>query len=587
MDKTRKALAALLEEVPRWQKKVREELRTLARDTAAAAVRHVMEELRALWADEKEVLAHLDALERDVLDNADDFLKSPDAAAESKALGPPERRYQVNVLVDNGETVGAPVVSEEYPTHANLVGRVEHLQVFGALVTDLHLMKAGALHRANGGYLLLDARAVLSQPFSWEALKRALRSREMRLESPAQSLGLMSTVSLEPEAVPLDVKVVLFGERAIFELLDRLDPDVRLLFKVLVDFEDEIPRTPENCRQYARLLAALAQKERIAPLSKGAVGRLIEESSRHAGEADKLSTHVLEAFDLVREAAHAARERGADIVDGEDVERAVESRLRRSGRVRERLLEETLRGTMLVDTAGERVGQINGLSVIEIGRVMFGRPMRITAKTRLGRGEVVDIEREVELGGPLHSKGVLILSSFLSARYAPDHPLSLAATLAFEQSYGMVEGDSASCAELCALLSALAGAPIRQSWAMTGSVNQHGEVQAIGGVNEKIEGFFDLCAARGLTGEQGCIIPAANVRHLMLRDDVVRAVSEGKFRVVAVDDVDQAMELLTGLEAGERGAGGRFAEGSLNARVEARLVALATRRIEIGRFDKS
>ncbi len=587
MDATRKELTQLLDEVPRWQKRVRDQVRELARETATTAVEHVMEELRALWSDEPSVLAHLDALEHDVLDNADDFLKPPEQGAEARALGQPERRYQVNVLVDNAETTGAPVVSEDHATHANLIGRVEHQQLLGALVTDFHLLKPGALHRANGGYLLLDARDVLTQAFSWDALKRALRSRELRVESPAQSLGLVSTVTVEPEVVPLDVKVVLFGEPSLFELLDRVDPDLRLLFKVIVDFEDEIPRTPDNCLLYARLLASLARKEELPPLARSAVARLVEASARHAGDASKLSTHVIEAFDLVREAALSARQRGAAHVEAEDVDRAVRGQESRSGRVRERLLERTVEGTMLIDTAGERVGQVNGLSVIEIGRVSFGRPMRITAKVRLGRGDVIDVEREVELGGPLHSKGVLILSSFLAARYAPEHPLSLSATLVFEQSYGMVEGDSASLAELCALLSALSDVPIRQGWAMTGSVNQHGEAQPIGGANEKIEGFFDLCAARGLTGDQGVILPESNVRHLMLRDDVVDAVRAGRFRIVPVSTVDEAIELLTGVEAGERGAGGRFAEGSLNAKVEARLVALATRRIEIGRFDKS
>jgi lon-related putative ATP-dependent protease len=586
MDTLREELSVLVEELPRREKRARGRLRELVRETCAAAVRHHLDELRAIWEDEPKVVEFLRDLERDVIENVEDFVRPHDGSegGPMMELGRPAdafRRYEVNLLVDHAETRGAPVVVEDHPTYSNLIGRVEHQQQLGALVTNFRLIRAGALHRANGGYLVLDARKLLTEPFAWEGLKRALRSREIRIESPSEMRMLLSTVTLEPGPVPLRLKVVLLAEPEIFYLLDRLDPDVRALFKVVVDFEDEIARGPETSLLYARLLGTLAQKEGLAPMSRSAVARLLEEASRRAGDAGKLSARVLDAFDLAREAAFFAAQRKSATVDGEDVDAAVTAQRRRTGRVRERVLEVIDQGTILIDTKGTAVGQVNGLAVLDVGRSAFGRPTRITAKVRLGKGEVVDIEREVELGGPIHSKGVLILSAFLGARYAAEHPLSLSATLVFEQSYGVVDGDSASCAEACALLSALAEVPISQAFAITGSVNQHGQVQAIGGVNEKIEGFFDVCSARGLTGKEGVVIPRSNERHLMLRDDVVQAVEKGLFHVHAVETVDEALELLTGQPAGERAEGGAWPEGSVNAKVEARLVALAQRRLEL------
>ena len=583
LERVKRELHDVLEDLPRVQKKLRVNMRSLVEATVTGAIRHHVEDLKKDWKDEPAVLDHLAALERDVCDNVEDFLKSDDegpifdGASRSLKL----RRYQVNVLVDHGATRATPVVYENHPTYPNLIGRVEHLQQLGALVTDVGLIKPGALHRANGGCLILDARALLTQPFAWDGLKRALLAREVRIEAPGQAYALMSTVSLEPEPVPLALRVALIGEREVYHLLDRFDPDFRTMFKVVVDFDDAIERTPESTLRYARLLGSIARAESLPPLDRGAVARVLAEAVRLAGDTRKLSACVRDAFDIAREAAYFARGRASGVVTGDDVERAIDAQERRSGRARERTLEGITQGTMMIDTDGRRVGQVNGLCVFSVGRSTFGRPARITARVRLGRGEVVDVEREVELGGPIHSKGVMILGSFLGSRYATEAPLSLRASLVFEQSYGMVEGDSASCAELCALLSALADVPLRQDTAITGSVNQHGEVQAIGGVNEKIEGFFDVCQARGLTGSQGVIVPRANVRHLSLRDAVVRAVEAGKFRVWAVATVDEAIELLTETPAGARGDDGRFPAGSLNAKVEARLVALADRRSEI------
>jgi lon-related putative ATP-dependent protease len=540
-------------------------------------------------------LAYLTSVQQDVIDNLDEFLGVTEAPpASTPEATPPRaqtrasffRRYQVNVVVDHSGATGAPVIYEDHPTVQNLVGRIEHMAQMGALVTDFNLIKAGALHRANGGYLMLDARKVLLQPFAWEELKRALRSGEIRIEVLGQTLSLVSTVSLEPEPIPLAVKVILLGERMLYYSLYQADPDFGELFKVAADFEEQMDRTEETHLLYARMIGTMARQEGLRPLNRAAVARVIEHSARLAGDAEKLSTHVHSVADLLREADYWAGEAQQRIIDATDVQRAIDAQIRRLDRVRERIQEEIQRGTILIDTQGAAVGQVNGLSVLSMGQFAFGRPSRITARVRLGRGEVVDIEREVALGGPIHSKGVLILSAYLGARYAMDRPLSLSASLVFEQSYSGVEGDSASSAELYALLSALADLPLKQGLAVTGSVNQRGEVQAIGGVNEKIEGFFDTCRAQGLTGEQGVLIPASNVKHLMLRQDVVAAVAAGQFLVYAVETIDQGIELLTGVPAGERSDMGEFPAGSVNQRVESRLIALADKRLAFGATER-
>ncbi len=583
-------MQALMQQAPQWEKESREKVRALNREVTTFAVDHLMSDIRRKYETPPEVAQHLDALRRDVIENVDAILNPPDASMAA-ALGLPShgpqngallRRYQVNLLVDHATGTGAPVVYEDNPTFQNLVGQVEYMAQLGALVTDFNLIRAGALHRANGGYLMLDAHKVLMQPYAWDGLKRALRSSEVRVESLGQSLGLISTVSLEPQPIPLDLKVVLIGERTLYYLLCQYDPEFNELFKVAVDFEEEMDRTEESQREHAQLIGMMARREKLLPLDRGAVARVIEHSSRMAGDADKLSTRMTTLADLLREADYWATAAGRSVISAPEVQAAIDAEARRVDRLRLRLREAVLRGTILIDTAGARVGQVNGLSVIQLDKFSFGHPSRITARVRMGRGEVVDIEREVEMGGPIHSKGVLILAGLLGARYAADHPLSLDASLVFEQSYGGIDGDSASSAEFYALLSALSGLPLRQSLAVTGTINQHGEIQAIGGVNEKIEGFFDLCQARGLTGEQGVLIPAANIRHLMLREDVVAAVRAGRFHVYPVATADQGIELLTGLPAGERSAEGRFPLGSVNQRVEARLLELAEKRAAFG-----
>ena len=468
-----------------------------------------------------------------------------------------------------------------------LIGRIEHESEFGSLVTNFSLIRPGAMHRANGGYLVLDAQKLLTYPLAWDGLKRALKSGELRVRSLADDIGLISTVTLEPEPIPAELKVILIGERIYYYLLEQYDPEFPELFKVAADFEDRLVRDEGNVEGMARWLATTIRKENLRHLSSEGVARLMDDSARRAGDSQRLSTDIRRASDILREAHYFAGKNGKDLIGAEEVQLAIDSRIRRGSRIRDRMQEELLRETFVIETAGERVGQVNGLAVMQLGEVAFGRPQRITASVSLGSGEVIDIEREVKLGGPLHSKGVLILTGFLASHYVDDRPLSLSASLVFEQTYSGVEGDSASAAELCALLSALSGAPLRQDLAITGSVNQHGRIQAIGGVNEKIEGFFDICNRRGLSGTQGVLIPAANVKHLMLRNDVVDAVREGNFSVYPVEDIDQCMTLLTGREAGATGEDGQFAEGTVNAQVRDRLLAFADQRNAFGASDKS
>ncbi len=575
-------LQEIVKQIPQWEQEARAKVRALAREATTLAAQHLINQLRAKFADLPDVVGYLDLVESDVIASAADFIRvhshdgqPQDQPPEDGVRTSPFQRHKVNLLVDNGGLTGAPVIYEDHPTHDNLMGRVEYISRFGALVTDFTLIKAGALHRANGGYLVLDARRLLMQPYAWEGLKRILRSREIRIESIGQMLSLISTVSLEPEPVALDVKIILIGDRMIYYLLSALDPDFGDLFKVPADFGEDIDRTDGNLKSYARLIATMARRDALRPLDAGAVARVIEHAARIAEDGEKLSMHREVLCDLLREADHWAGRAAAGSIAADHVQQALDARIHRADRVRERIYEQIRHGTIMIDISGERVGQVNGLAVSELGGFRFARPSRITARTRLGRGRVIDIEREVELGGPLHSKGILILQGFLAARYAPDMPLSLAASLVFEQSYGGVDGDSASSAELYALLSSLSGLPIRQALAVTGSVNQLGRVQAIGGVNEKIEGFFDVCRQAGLTGDQGVLIPQSNVRHLMLRQDVVDAVAEDRFRVYPITTIDEGIALLTGRPAGERGADGTFPDDSVNRLVEDRLTGFA------------
>lgn len=502
----------------------------------------------------------------------------PQGQSDPNGSTDPLRRFRVNVFVTHDPTAGAPVVIEDHPTLGRIVGRIEYRSQMGSMLTDFTLIRPGALHCANGGYLLIDALKLLQQPFAWDALKRALYNARVSIESPQDAATTALAVSIQPTDIPLAVKVVLFGDQRLYHALAAADPDFGDLFKVAADFDDIMERDDEHDALYARLIATIQKKETLRPLDRKAVERVIEHCSRIVEDKDRVTTRVGLVADLLREADYQARERGHKTVVRDDVEAALEAARRRSDRIERRMREQVLRETMLIDTEGGAVGQVNGLSVLQIGTHAFGRPTRITARVRTGTGRFVDIEREVELGGPLHSKGVLILQGYLGATYATDVPASVQASLVFEQSYGGVDGDSASSTELYALLSALSDEPIRQGVAVTGSVNQMGEVQAIGGVNEKIEGFFDICAERGLTGDQGVLIPVANTRHLMLKQEVRDAVKDGRFGIWAVSTIAEGIEILTGVPAGVRGPDGDFPKGTINARVEARMRAFAEAR---------
>jgi lon-related putative ATP-dependent protease len=547
----------------------------LVRDMAAAGTRQLVREVKEAFEGLAAVQAYLGKVEEDLVVHAEEFRRDAEGRPALPFLPAPGAfmdRYRVNVLVDRTGVQGAPVVFEQNPTHGNLVGRIEHRAHFGSLVTDFTLVKAGALHRANGGYLLLEAKDVLRNFMAWESLKKALKSRSLRIEAPLAELQAVGTMSLAPEPIPLSVKVVLLGSPLLYYLLYALDEDFGELFKVKVDFDDSFPRTRDTEGLYARFVAAACQEEGLRPFAPDGVARLVEHGSRLVDHQQRLSARLGLLLDLVRESAYCADRDGHALVTGADVSRAIAQRIRRANLLEERVGRTISEGTLLLATDGEAVGQVNGISIVSTGDHAFGRPCRITARTFTGERGVVDIEREVKLGGRVHSKGVLILTGFLAGRYAREQPLALSASIAFEQQYEEVEGDSASSAELYALLSSLAGIPLAQGIAVTGSVNQQGEIQPVGGINEKIEGFFDACRLRGLTGAQGVLIPEANARHLMLREDVAAAVRDETFHVHAVRTVDEGLAVLARREAGEAGPDGRYPEGSVNEAVRQALL---------------
>jgi lon-related putative ATP-dependent protease len=589
-------LQKIIRKMPSNKRRIRENQKNLDREVATSSIKEIFNRVQELFTDLENVQTFLDRVESDIIENVHKIMnpqgqqgqgnpilqmmggeqlpQEPGDAADNPIL----ERYKVNVMVDHSNTIGAPVIYEDNPNFKNLIGRVEYQSRMGALTTNFNLIKPGALHKANGGYLILDVRQVLLEPFAWESLKRALKSGKLKIESLGDSYSLISTVSLEPEPIDLDVKVVLLGERILYYLLCEFDPDFKTLFKVEADFEDDIDRNSENHLLYSELIAGLIEKNNLLHFHNKAVGRVIDESAKIAGDREKLSTQTDEITDLLIESNHWAVKNGHNVVELEDVEKAIEQNIYRSARLRDKVQEAITRDYIFIDTEGTKTGQINGLSVTRAGHLMFGRPNRITARVQLGKGEIVDIEREVEMSGPLHSKGVLILKGFLGERYAENSPLSLSASIVFEQSYSNIDGDSASSAELYVLLSAIGKIPLKQSISVTGSVNQHGKVQPIGGVNEKIEGFFDVCKERGLSGVQGVLIPAANEKNLMLRNDIVQAVKEEKFHIYSVKTIDEGMELLSGLKMGDPDENGNYPEGTINHKITTQLRKFAESR---------
>ena len=576
-----------IESLPKLRKRQHERIRELDKEVAAHTVTVLFADLRKHYADVPDVAAHLEDAQRDIIENAQELRRSNEPSLPFLQNDPAAllETYDVNLVVSNEPDAPAPVVYEPNPSYPNLVGKVEHRAEMGALLTDFSMVRGGALLQANGGFLVLDMHRVLGRPFAWEALKQALFTKQVRIESPADTFGFATTSTLKPEPIPLDVKIVLIGERWLYYLLCFYDKEFGGHFRVAADLDDDMERSTDNVSRYAAVVAERIEDHGLLPFDTAAVCRVIEQSARRADDSERLSTNIRSLDDLLMEADYWARRRDAQRVSAEDVIEALRRRKRRLSRAQERIVDAIQRQTLLIDTSGERVGQVNGLSVVQLGEYRFGFPARITATTRVGTGELVDIEREVELGGAIHSKGVLILASALSARYAPDAPLSLRGSIVFEQSYGGVDGDSASVAELCALVSSIAEVPIRQNLACTGSINQHGRVQAVGGVNEKIEGFFEICRQRGLDGSHGVIIPADNVKHLMLGEDVVAAARRGEFTVYAIESIDDALELLTGMTAGTRDDEGRFPENTVNRLTEDRLIEFAKRRRRFAESD--
>lgn len=589
-------LQKILQQVPTWQREAKDKIKELNKEMANFAIGGLINELIEKYQEHEEIIEHIEQIQDQVIENADDFLpgngQEPtsfmEVIAQQRDSGSSlMKKFKVNVVIDNGDHEGAPVIFENNPTYQNLIGRVEHFAQMGTLMTDFRMIKPGAMHKANGGYLILDVRKVLIQPYAWEGLKRALQSKEIEIESIGQALSLISTVSLKPEAIPLNLKIALVGDRLLYYLLTQYDPEFSELFKVEADFETEIEWDDTNQELYARLIGTIINKKETMPFASSAVARVIEQSARQAGDSERLNTRMQDLNELIIESDYWAKQNEREVVVAEDVQRAIDEKINRADRLKEKVQESILRDIHLISTEGEKVGQINGLSVYLLGSFMFGKPTRITSQISLGKGQVIDIEREVDMGGPIHSKGVLILAGFLKGRYAQDIPLSLSASLVFEQSYGGVDGDSASSTELYALLSGIAEVPIKQNFAVTGSVNQHGLVQAIGGINQKIEGFFDICKSRGLTGDQGVLIPKSNEKHLMLRQDVIDAVNEGRFHIYPIEHIDQGIEILTGIEAGEPKEDGSYPEGTINAMVKERLEKMAKRLSEFAKREEA
>lgn len=587
----RERLEQALHEGRQQEKDATERLRELEREVALFAVGHLFDELRDRYRDYPDVQEYLRQLQDDIPEHLDDFRAGPQqpeglpaALAELQGSSREEHlsRYKVNVFVDNSETKGAPMVQEYNPTYYNLMGRLEYQARFGAMTTDFRQIKAGALHRANGGYLVLDALAVLTSPFAWDALKKALQTRESRIENIGEQYSAIPATTLRPEPIPLNVKVVMVGNPFIYYLLYHLDEDFRKLFKVKADFGPDMDRSDQHVLRYAGFISRQVRERGLHHFDRTGVARMVEYGSRLVEDQEKLSTRLADVADMVVESSHWAGKSGHDLVTAEDVDQAIAHKEYRSNLIEERIQEFIEDGTIMIDTEGTKPAQVNGLSVVDLGDYSFGRPSRITARTSLGGEGVVNIEREIKLSGPIHSKGVLILSGYLSGKYAQSYPLALSATLTFEQVYDEVEGDSASSTELYVLLSALSGLPLQQGIAVTGSVNQIGQVQAVGGVTRKVEGFYEVCKSQGLTGEQGVILPEANVKNLMLKDEVVQAVRTGKFHLWAVRTIDEGIEILTGASAGEQQADGRYPKGTVHQLVDAKLREYAQRLKEFG-----
>lgn len=560
------------------ERKTAEELKKLNREVAIYSIGFPVNDLKDKYKEFPEIVRYLESVQNDVLENLENFIGEPNDSAKTPfpwMQELPFRKYEVDVVVDNSSLEGGPVILELNPKYQNLFGRIEKEARFGVLSTDFTMIQGGSIHKANGGYLVLLAEEMLRNMFSWEGLKRALKNGQIAIEEAGERFGFMTTKGLKPEPISLDLKVVLIGNPLLYQLLYMYDMEFKELFKVKADFDTSMDRTEENMKQYASFVCTFCKKEGLKHLDVKAVAKVVAYGSRLASDQKKLSTQFADVADVIREANFYASQEKAEFVFARHVKKAIEEKTYRSNLIQKKIQEMIERDVILIATEGTAIGQVNGLSVSSLGDFAFGRPSRVTASIGIGREGVVDIEREAKLGGPIHTKGVLIISGYLQQKYARKKPLSLSARLVFEQSYGGIDGDSASSTELYAILSAMSGVPIKQSIAVTGSVNQNGEVQAIGGVNEKIEGYFELCKARGLTNSHGVMIPESNVKNLMLKEEVVEAVKNGKFHIYSVKHIDEGIEVLTGTKAGKRKADGTFEEDTIHYRVDQGLTEMA------------
>lgn len=576
-----------------WSKKFIEQMKEVDNNFIEQAVKKCMRNIKQKYAPYDEVMDYLNEVNEDVIENFEDFV-SEDTPSSGNNLenlltqnltsAPSFEIYNVNVLVNNTKVKTAPIVYEYNPTYTNLFGRIEHISQMGTVTTDFNLIKAGSLHRANDGYLVIDAMALLMQPYAWEGLKRMLQTNQIHLETIEESMGLASSVTLNPQSITLNAKIVLIGSAFIYYLLYEQDEDFKKLFKIEADFSEKTVRNNENMITYASVLATILKKYELLPLTKKAVGKVIEFASRLVDDANSLSIDFSAITDLLQESHYIALKREGKSIKNDDILYALKERKYRSERIKEEVYEQIKDGTIQIDTQGEKVGQINGLSVLDLSKFVFSMPVKISALSRVGKEGVVDIEREVSLGGAIHSKGVMILSSYLASQYSHDFSMSLTASLVFEQSYSIIDGDSASLAELYALLSSIANVPIAQNFAVTGSINQNGDVQAIGGVNEKIEGFFDVCKLRDKNFKASVIIPYTNIKNLMLKEEVLKAVRDGQFKVYAIKHINEGIKLLMGIDAGIRGVNGKFPKNSLNYLVENKLIEFSD--LSLGKVKK-
>lgn len=582
----------VLDEIRAMEKNAKIQIKELEKEIALFSVKHIIDELRFKYREFEDIIEHLNRVQEDIIDNIEIF-KEEEEEGQPLMLGwkgaPKKdafRKYQVNLLVDHRHSKGAPVIREPNPTYYNLVGRIEYVSHFGSMSTDFMMIAPGALHKANGGYLILQAMDVFTSFMAWDAIKRVIRNQEIKVEDINEQFRVITTTSLKPKPIPSDIKIIFIGPPWLYQLLYRFDEDFRKMFKIKADFDVEMDRDDEKIKKYAAFIKVRCDEEALRHFDRDAVAKVVEYGSRLAGDQTKLSAHFMDIADILRESNYWAGKDNAVYVNGRHVEKAVHEKDYRSNLIEEKIVELIKRNILMVDVAGEARGQVNGLAVLDMGEYAFGKPTRITARTYIGRKGIVDIERQVEMGGNIHSKGVMILSGYLGEKFAQETPLSLNASICFEQSYEGIEGDSASSTEVYCLLSSLSGVPIDQSIAVTGSMNQHGKIQPIGGINEKIEGFYHVCKVKGLTGKQGVIMPESNLEHLTLKDDVIEAVKKGKFHIWAVSTIDEGIEILTGKKSGERGKNGKYPKGTINYLVDQKLKQYAKKISESGTKQK-